>query len=190
LSENHAVYEIMSKNLVEPERPQMTIWRSVACWISKTTRASTRSRLCTPITHPYTHAHAHTHERAHVHIQNMQYLLLFHGNNRFVNTPRCYVIRTLPPFLLLMEARCIHCEGRTEYTEWRKSAPHTAFMFLNVLRHVSFSPACTQCRSRRLCQTGNRANCENKQINKATLFRMCRSIIRIYVYIFLIVFEG
>jgi hypothetical protein len=33
--ENRAVYEIMSKNMVEPERPpQMAIWRRVARWIS------------------------------------------------------------------------------------------------------------------------------------------------------------
>jgi hypothetical protein len=32
-SENRAVYEIMSKNMVEPERPQ-TVWRMrVACWM-------------------------------------------------------------------------------------------------------------------------------------------------------------
>ena len=37
-SKNRAVYEIMSKNLVEPERPQITIWRRLACWISKATR--------------------------------------------------------------------------------------------------------------------------------------------------------
>jgi hypothetical protein len=30
-SENIAVYEIMSRNVVEPEGPQMTIWRRVAC---------------------------------------------------------------------------------------------------------------------------------------------------------------
>ena len=28
-SEKRAVYEIMSKNLMEPERPQMAIWRRV-----------------------------------------------------------------------------------------------------------------------------------------------------------------
>ena len=34
-SENRAVYEIMSKNVVEPERPQMATWRMrVACWIT------------------------------------------------------------------------------------------------------------------------------------------------------------
>jgi hypothetical protein len=39
LSENRAVYEIMSQYILEPERPQMTIWRRIACWISKATRA-------------------------------------------------------------------------------------------------------------------------------------------------------
>ena len=29
----------MWKNMVEPERPQVAIWRGVACWISKATRA-------------------------------------------------------------------------------------------------------------------------------------------------------
>jgi hypothetical protein len=38
-SENRTVYEIMSKNMVVPERPQMAIWRRVARWISKATRA-------------------------------------------------------------------------------------------------------------------------------------------------------
>jgi hypothetical protein len=36
LSENRAVYETMWKNIVEPGRPQMTIWRMrIACWIPK-----------------------------------------------------------------------------------------------------------------------------------------------------------
>jgi hypothetical protein len=36
--ENRAVYEILWKNIVEPDRPQMTIWRMrVACWIIKAT---------------------------------------------------------------------------------------------------------------------------------------------------------
>ena len=48
-SENHAVYEITQKNVVEAREAKNdnTIWRMrVACWISKATR-------------PYTHAHAH-----------------------------------------------------------------------------------------------------------------------------------
>ena len=36
--ENRAVYEIMWKNTVEPDRPQMAIWRMrIACWIPKAT---------------------------------------------------------------------------------------------------------------------------------------------------------
>jgi len=37
-SENRAVYEIMWKNIVQPDRPQMTIWHMrIACWIPKAT---------------------------------------------------------------------------------------------------------------------------------------------------------
>jgi hypothetical protein len=36
--ENRAVYEIMSNNMAEPERPQITTRRlRFACWISKDT---------------------------------------------------------------------------------------------------------------------------------------------------------
>jgi hypothetical protein len=36
--ENSAVYEIMRKNIVELDRPQVTIWRMrTACWITKAT---------------------------------------------------------------------------------------------------------------------------------------------------------
>ena len=39
LSKNRAVYDIMWKNMVEPDRPQMTIIRRMrfACWITKAT---------------------------------------------------------------------------------------------------------------------------------------------------------
>jgi hypothetical protein len=40
LFENRTVYEIMWKNIVGPERSQMTIWRKhIACWISKATNS-------------------------------------------------------------------------------------------------------------------------------------------------------
>jgi len=36
--ENRTVYEIMWKNIVQPGRPQMAIWRMrIACWKSKAT---------------------------------------------------------------------------------------------------------------------------------------------------------
>ena len=38
--ENRAVYEIMWENVVEPDRPLMTIWRlRIACWITKATNS-------------------------------------------------------------------------------------------------------------------------------------------------------
>jgi hypothetical protein len=37
-SKSRAVYEIMWKIIVQPDRPQMTIWRmGIVCWISKAT---------------------------------------------------------------------------------------------------------------------------------------------------------
>ena len=53
-----AVYEIMSKNVVQPEGPQMTkLWRMrVACWISTATCALTCSR-----SGAQGRAHTHTH---------------------------------------------------------------------------------------------------------------------------------
>ena len=74
-SENRAVYEITSKNVVEPERPQITIWRRVACWISKTTRAQAHSSNRT-----LTHTHARTHTKIYK-------TSLFHGNSAFMNAP-------------------------------------------------------------------------------------------------------
>ena len=59
LPENRAVYEIMSKVMAEPERPQMTIWRRVACWTSRATRAQAYARAREP-TPKRARAHTHT----------------------------------------------------------------------------------------------------------------------------------
>ena len=51
----NAVYEILSKNMVKPERPKMTIWQRVAWWIIKTTCAPA------PVNpHPHSRVHART----------------------------------------------------------------------------------------------------------------------------------
>ena len=66
--ENRAVYEVISKNVVEPERPQRTIWLvRVAFWISKDTRAQTHVRACAPTT-KHMHADALIHAHAHKNI--------------------------------------------------------------------------------------------------------------------------
>ena len=51
--ENRAVHEIMSINVVEPERPQI-IRRRVACWKTRVTRVQAHARACAPTP---THAH-------------------------------------------------------------------------------------------------------------------------------------
>jgi len=49
--QNHAAYEIMWKNIVQPDRPQTTIWRMrIACWIPKAT--NTHSEYVIPTAFP------------------------------------------------------------------------------------------------------------------------------------------
>jgi hypothetical protein len=49
--ENHAVYEITLKNIVDTDRPQITIWRMrIACWIPEAT--NTQSVYATIIAFP------------------------------------------------------------------------------------------------------------------------------------------
>ena len=74
---SRAVYEIMSKTTVEPERPQMTIWRRVACWIGK----ATRTQVHTP-THTRIHASTRT-PPLHTHAQKYVRLLAFAQQNFF-----------------------------------------------------------------------------------------------------------
>ena len=60
-SENCVLFEIMSKNMVEPERPQR-VWRlRVTYWISKAT--------CPQVHVAPVHPHLHTRARAHKHTE-------------------------------------------------------------------------------------------------------------------------
>jgi hypothetical protein len=86
-SENRVVYEIMSKNMVEPERLQMAIWWRVACLIIKGTHAQAHARVPAPPP-PHTHTEIYC-----------KIILIFHCYNGFVNAPQCYVIRTLSALL-------------------------------------------------------------------------------------------
>jgi hypothetical protein len=42
------LYEIMSKNPAKPERPQMTVWRRVTCWINTRAQAHASARAPSP----------------------------------------------------------------------------------------------------------------------------------------------
>jgi hypothetical protein len=56
--ENRVVYQIMSKNMVKPERSQMTIWRRDACWIIKAKRAPAHDSARAPTHHVRTYTPA------------------------------------------------------------------------------------------------------------------------------------
>jgi len=66
---NHAVIEIMWKNIVVPGLPQTTIRRMrIACWL---------------------------HEATDTHSEYVTLIAYFHYNDGCTNTSQCYVIRTL-----------------------------------------------------------------------------------------------
>ena len=89
-SENRAVYDGMSpQNMVEPERTQA----SARAWcIGK------EGKLTPALVHPHppTHTHLHT-----------------HTHNGFVNSPQCYVTRSLP--VLLSYKRLVLLAGEITY---------------------------------------------------------------------------
>ena len=76
---NRTVYNTMWKNIIEPGRPQMAIWRTrIACWVPKATNTHTHTlRLCN--THWF-----------------------FHCSNSCTDAPQCCVVRTLPVLLELI----------------------------------------------------------------------------------------
>jgi hypothetical protein len=80
----------MSKNVVQPEATD----DNMALHEATRAQAHSLTREPTP-THIHTSTHAPPPPQ-----RNMQYSLLFHGNNGYVNAPQCYVIRTLPVLLL------------------------------------------------------------------------------------------
>jgi hypothetical protein len=66
-SENRALYEMMSKNTVEPQRPQMAMCSLlVTCWISKGTHKQAHSGAVHPHSPTLAHACADTHTQKYV----------------------------------------------------------------------------------------------------------------------------
>ena len=55
-SENRAVYEIMWKNMVQRDRPQMAVWRMrIACWVTKATDTYSEYVIQNDTTDAWTH---------------------------------------------------------------------------------------------------------------------------------------
>ena len=79
--------EVMWRNMVEPERPQMTIQQGVS--------------------------NLRTGEATNTHSEYV-ILLLLHGNNGYPNPPHCYITRTLPVLLSAGKVCFIRKETVTE----------------------------------------------------------------------------
>jgi hypothetical protein len=78
--ENRAVCEMAWKNIAEPDRPQMTIWRTrIACWITKATEA-----------------------------HSVKYLLLFYGKNDYRKKPESYVYTCIAGPVQTSLSRILH----------------------------------------------------------------------------------
>jgi len=69
-SENGVIYEVIWKNIAEPDRTQITVWRMrIACRIPKSTNTHSEYVI-------------------------LALLFLFHYDNVYKNTPQSYVICT------------------------------------------------------------------------------------------------
>ena len=66
---NHAAYEIMKRNIVDPSRPQMTAWRMRIPW--RIPGATNTHSICV-------------------------IFIVFPLHSGFINMPKCNVIRPLP----------------------------------------------------------------------------------------------
>ena len=125
----------MSKNLVQPERSQMTKWWRVAFWISKATRAQAHASIRSP-------THTHT-QNTHTHTQICN-TFLFHSNHGFVIAPECYVIRALSVLLNLL---CVVC---ALYKQAFKYAPRGCFEMVTLTSCPSYK-CCLKTRRPYLC---------------------------------------
>ena len=107
-SENLAVYERNSKNMVRPEAADGNR-AELACWISTAKRVQAHASVLAP-----TPTHTHTHALAHIH--RMCKTFIFHGNNCYANAPQWYVIRTLPVLCILLTSARASCMSRPFHT--------------------------------------------------------------------------
>ena len=102
-SENRAVYEIMPKNVVETEGPQMTSQYGANALRAGLTRLHARMHMHTS-TRLGTHIHART--RKHAHTDQYVILVAFPQQQWFRERASCCVIRTLPVLFHLSNVVC------------------------------------------------------------------------------------
>jgi hypothetical protein len=100
-SENRIVYEIMSKNLVQPEKPQATWCMRVACSISKATRAKAHARAHAPTP---TATHTHTHSRT----QKYVIYSFSMATRGFIKAPQYNIYSYVAPSSSVLLSKKIH----------------------------------------------------------------------------------
>ena len=124
LSENRSVYEIMSKNVVEPERPQI-IRRMPCCMLDEYgyTRASTSPRQ-------RTHTHARTHPRARA-----------RAHTQICNT-YCFSTATMVSWTRLSVTVYAHCLSCYNYLQ-RSDRTVTVISVLHLLLRSTRKAICT-----------------------------------------------
>ena len=100
-SENRAVYDIIPKNIVQPERMQI-IWRlRVAYRISKPTCAQAHTRVRAPTPTPtHTAARTNTHTLPHAHAHTQKYVII-------IAFPRQQWLQKRASILRLTHAACL-----------------------------------------------------------------------------------
>ena len=97
--ENRAVYDTMTKNVVEPERPQI-IWRMRdACWITKVTQPQPHARTCAPTPTTLTSMHTHVLARELTHT----------STHREIRNTYCFSTATMVSWTRVTVTLYVHC---------------------------------------------------------------------------------
>ena len=96
--ENRAIHELVWKNIVEPGRPQMTIWfMRIACWLPKATDPHTTSQYVILITFPL---QQRLYECALMLRYTYNAPLIYAKPLRKINCGNCFLDKPLDPFLI------------------------------------------------------------------------------------------
>jgi hypothetical protein len=158
----------MSKNVLESERLQMTMWRRDACWFSKVTRAQAQASALVSTLTP-THARNHTHVLTHTHTHTQKYirLIAIYGHSGSANAPQCYVIRPLLVLLLLL--RNLKTSSNSKCSE----REHCAEILRMRVSHIPSRDQSCACASLVFLAGLNFAHARLSYSQQGSILRMC-----------------
>jgi hypothetical protein len=125
----HAIYEIIWKTMVQPDRPRMKIWHvRISRWIYKDKGT---------------------------HTQIMQYLLLFHRNIGCTKAPNCYCVRILLSCSLLSIVGRFHVDDLSFTPLERTMSTHLFHCTVKQMTVISYPQLASnfglpECKTRRI----------------------------------------